>query len=92
MEETEPGSEKDSLKKRLDEVEEKFNDLKKTSYERQRDIDELYPRSHTYHDNYVTFSVYLLNVEKHKNGFEPVSTDKKKIVKQIADVKVRVFG
>ena len=88
MESTEPGPEKDALQKRLDDITECWNDVKGESFKRKEDIDKLYPLCHAYDDRYVTFSVYLQDAEKRKNGLGPVSSDKSEVLKQIKELEV----
>ena len=88
---TEPGTEKDALQKRLNDVTDRWRDVKQTSTKRKDDIERLYPLCKTYDDEYTTFSVWLVDAEKRKNGFHPVSSDKEILLDQLDQVKVRIY-
>ena len=77
-EKIEPGPERESLEKRLDEAEGRWTALKTRSDNRKEDIDKLYPVSKKYADDAVLFSVWLNKAEKKKEELEdePLATDK----------------
>lgn len=75
--------------KRLEVINDQWNGIKSQAQTRKDYIEKLYPLSESYNDNYVLFSVFLEDSEKHVNGLQP-SLDKSKTTEQLKDIKVSV--
>ena len=86
---SEPGEEQEKIRDSLDEMKDRFKDLKEKSTDRQHRLEKVVPTAQKYEDDSSPFKTWLTDQEKKLEKLEPLTCDETTIGRQLKEVKVR---